>query len=167
MAEKDLEKREQTEGEPEREHPFYALQKRMNDMFEDFWRGWPTPSFDWPAMPGFGPGKFTPKVNVQDDGKAVHVHAELPGMSEKDVEVTLTDDGLTISGEKKAESEEKGKHFLRREFSYGAFRRLIPLPPGVQADQVKATFKNGVLEVELPLPDAERKKAKKIDVKSS
>ena len=168
MSDKQVTTKGNGEGQPpttpERAHSFYALQRRMNEMFEDFWRGWPMPSFD---IPGMGLGKFAPKVNVEDDGKAIRIHAELPGMEEKDIEVTLTDDGLTISGEKRAEKEEKTKHFLRHEFSYGSFHRLIPVPPGVNAEQVKAKFKNGVLEVELPLPESERKKVRKINVKSA
>jgi HSP20 family protein len=164
MSEKEIQTRkggelERTEG---REHPFYSLQRRINDLFEDFWGGFRFPEIAWPGMLAEG---FTPKINITESDKGLHVMAELPGMEEKDIEVTLTDDGLTISGERKTEKEERGKTFVRREMSYGSFRRTIPVPGPVDASKVKATFKNGLLEIELPLPEAARRQVKKIEVK--
>ena len=76
MADKELTPRKEGEVEPsrEREHPFYSLQRRMNEMFEDFWRGLPMPSFEWP-----GGGRFLPKVNVEDDGKVIASTPSCPG----------------------------------------------------------------------------------------
>jgi HSP20 family protein len=152
------------EPQPEsRSNPMHALQRRINDIFDDFWSGFQFPALNWPQMPMAG---FSPKVNVEETDKGLRVKAELPGMEEKDIEVTLTDDGLSISGEKKTEKEEKGKTFVRREMSYGSFRRLIPLPAPVEADKVKASFKNGILEIDLPVPEKAPRSVKKIDVKA-
>ncbi len=90
--------------------------------------------------------------------------AELPGMEEKDIEVNLADNGLTIKGEKKAEKEEQGKDNWYRETSYGAFHRFIPLPEGLDKEKVDAHFKNGVLTV--TLRRLEEAKGKKIAIKA-
>jgi HSP20 family protein len=146
-----------------RANPMHALQRRINDIFDDFWGGFQMPTLYWP---GVALNTFSPKVNVEESEKSIRVKAELPGMEEKDIEVTLTDDGLTISGEKKTEKEEKGKSFVRREMSYGSFQRTIALPAPVEANKVKASFKNGILEIELPVPEKARRQTQKIDVKS-
>jgi HSP20 family protein len=166
MAEKDVAtKKESGAPAPRGEtHPFQSLQRRMNELFDDVWSDFRFPALEWPFS---NQSRFMPKVNVEQDGKLLRIHAELPGMEEKDIHVTLNDDVLTISGERKTEKEEKDKNFLRREFSYGSFHRAIPVPPNVAADKVKATFKNGVLSVELPLPEAEAPKSKRIEVKGS
>jgi HSP20 family protein len=131
-----------------------AFQHEINRLFEDFWR-----DFDLP-MSGRaerGRGFVTPKVDVSEDGKEIVVAAELPGLDEKDVEVTMSDKALIIKGEKKAEREERERGYSYRERSYGAFQRAIPLDVDILADQVTATFKNGVLTVTLPKsPDAQR-----------
>ncbi len=74
----------------------------------------------------------------------------MPGLDEKDVEVSLSNDTLTISGEKKAEKEDKGENYYRLERSYGSFQRVIPLSTEIEADKVEAAFKNGVLQITLP-----------------
>ena len=84
------------------------------------------------------------------------VRAELPGLSNDDVKVKMTDEGLVIQGERKREREEKGEGWYRSERSYGQFYRLIPLPEGVNAEQAKARFENGVLEVSIPIPESRR-----------
>jgi HSP20 family protein len=166
MADKDITPKQQERAPAPQAgaHPFHTLQRRMNEWFDDMWSDFRFPVLDWPLA---GASRYMPKVNVEQDGKTLRVHAELPGMEEKDIHVTLNDEMLTISGERKSEKEEKDKNYLRREFSYGSFQRTIPVPANVAADQVKAKFKNGVLTVELPLPDAPPPKAKKIEVKSS
>jgi len=142
------------------EHPFLALHREMDRMFDDFSRGFDLSPFDG----GRSWGAFTPSVDVREDEKEVTVKAELPGMEEKDIEVNLADNGLTIKGEKKAEKEEKGKDNWYRETRYGAFHRFIPLPEGLDREKVDARFKNGVLTV--TLPRLEEAKSKKIAVKT-
>jgi len=143
------------------EHPFFSLQREMNRMFDDLSRG-----FDLPSVGGKSFGTFSPSVDVREDEKEVIVKAELPGMDERDIDVSLTGDGLTIKGEKKDEKEEKGKGYWHRETSYGAFHRIIPLPEGLNMEKVDARFKNGVLTVTLPRLKEAKEKGKKITVKA-
>jgi HSP20 family protein len=97
-------------------------------------------------------------VDIREDDKEIVVAAELPGLDEKDLEVTMSDNALIIKGEKKGEHEERESGYSYRERSYGAFQRVIPLDVDVLEDQVAATFKNGVLTIVLPKsPDAQRK----------
>ena len=95
------------------------------------------------------------------------VTAELPGMEEKDIKLTLENESLIISGEKKNDLEEKGKSFHRVERSYGSFQRVIPLVGEIQQDKVEAKFKNGVLNITLPKTPAAARQTHKIEIKSS
>jgi HSP20 family protein len=103
-------------------------------------------------------------VDVAEMEDEIKVSAELPGLDNEDIDVSLSDDVLTISGEKKEEKEEKGKNYYRSERSYGAFRRDIPLPSQVDADKVDAVFQKGVLTI--TLPKTAEAKAKKVTVKA-
>ena len=143
------------------EHPFFSLQREMNRMFDDMFQGFDLPSTGWKGL-----AAFTPSVDVREEDKEVTVKAELPGMDEKDIEVSLTDDGLTIKGEKKDEKEDKGKGYWHRETRYGAFHRVIQLPEGLDTEKVDARFRNGVLTVTIErLPEA-KSRAKKIAIKA-
>ena len=106
-----------------------------------------------------------PVVDVFEKDGSLHVRAELPGMSEKDVEIEVNEDGLTISGEKKEEKEVKEDKYYRSERTYGKFIRRIPLPKSADTDKADAKFKDGVLEIDMPLTGAPA--AKKISVKAS
>ncbi|HQP29278.1 MAG TPA: Hsp20/alpha crystallin family protein, partial [Syntrophales bacterium] len=100
------------------------------------------------------------------DEKEVVVKAELPGIDEKDLDVSLSEHALTIKGEKKEEKEDQGKGYYRMERSYGSFHREIPLPASIDAKKVEAAFKNGLLTVTLPKTEEARKADRKISVKS-
>lgn len=91
-----------------------------------------------------------PVESFVKDGNLV-VRADIPGLEPKDIEVSVLHDVLTIKGERKSEKEVKKEEYLRREVSYGAFERRMSLPPGAIADQAKASFKNGVVEITVPL----------------
>ena len=135
----------------EEEHPFYGLQQEMNRVFEDF-----TQNLELPSV--FGEGhRFTPRVNVKETDTALEVTAELPGIQEEDVDLTITQNALTIKGEKRVEKEEKKENYYRMERSYGSFSRSIPLPREiVDSEKAEATFKDGVLVITLPkLPEAQ------------
>ena len=147
----------------EDQSPFFALQREMNRVFDDFFRGVDLSPFD--RVGSYG--SFTPSIDVRQDDKEVLIKAELPGLDEKDVEVTLTEDTLTIRGEKKEEKEEKEKGYWHHETRYGSFHRSIALPAGINTDKADARFKNGVLTVSLPLYEEARAKAKKIAVKTA
>ena len=120
------------------------LQREVNSLFESFPRG-------WMGLGNWRTGRYLPNVDVQETDKSVHVDAELPGMSEKDLEVSLTPkgDALILKGEKKMEHEREEKGVYRAERSYGAFERTVPLPATVDPNKVEATFKDGVLCIDL------------------
>lgn len=147
----------------EDEDPFYALQSNMNRLFDDFFGDFGmTPFGHW----GEQTRLFQPQIDISESDTAITVTAELPGLMDEDVEISLDRDVLTISGEKKEEKEEKDKNYYHVERSYGAFRRQIPLSAEVVADKVEATFKNGVLTIDLPKSPDAQKRVKHIAVKT-
>ena len=103
---------------------------------------------------------------METDG-GIEVTVELPGMEQKDVEVSLAGDALTIKGEKKVERKEEKKGYYVSERSYGSVFRTIPLPPGLDADKVDASFRNGVLTVKIPHSPEAKARMKRIEVKSA
>jgi len=146
------------------EHPIAALRRQMDRLFEDFFRGFEIEPF-W----GFESrlGRFSPRVNVTETDDEIRVTAELPGLDEKDIEVTLDRDMLTIKGEKKQEHEEKKGNYYRMERTFGSFQRTIPLPAEVQEDKAEASFEKGVLTITLPKTEEAKSQKKRIEVKTS
>ncbi len=106
----------------------------------------------------------TPTVDLYEEKDDIVVKAELPGLEKEDIEVNLSDNRLTIRGEKKQEEEVKRENYYRSERSYGSFSRTLELPREVQTDKVKAAFKNGILEIRLPKTEEAKKKETKIKV---
>jgi|SRR5579872_1651693 len=100
-----------------------------------------------------GESFWSPAIEVEEADGQLKVHADLPGIKPEDVRVEVTDDQLVIQGERKYEHEEKNKGMYRSERRYGQFYRTIPLPEGAHTEQAKARFKNGVLEIDLPIPE--------------
>jgi len=144
------------------EHPLSGLHREMNRLFEDFVRGW-----DLPLARSLGRlDTFVPSVDVRETDKAVVVSAELPGMDENDIKVELADDGLTISGEKKTETDEEHEGISRHERTYGSFQRFVAIPVQVQEAKTTAEFRNGVLTVTLPKAPEAQAKRKKIQIKT-
>lgn len=142
------------------EDPFFGIQRRMNRMFDEFFNE----PFGLAPMREFGQN-FMPRMDIFEDEKEMRVTAELPGMDEKDINITLDREMLTIRGEKSSETmEEKGKYH-RIERSYGSFERQIPLGMEVDANKVDAEFKKGVLTITLPKPAEAVSRVKKITVK--
>jgi len=113
-----------------------------------------------------GLGGFSPSIDLKEDDKEVSIKAELPGIDEKDIEVLLSDDALTIKGEKKEEKEEKGKDYYHMERTYGSFNRVVPLPLGVDTTNAEAHFKNCVLSIKLPKTEEAKAKGRKIPIKA-
>lgn len=112
-------------------------------------------------------GQFSPRIDVSETAEEIHVAAELPGMDQDDVEVSITKDRLTISGEKRTEKERAEKNIRTMERSYGSFRRTIPLPEEVITDKVEATFERGVLKITLPKSPESRRRVTRIPVKKA
>ena len=110
---------------------------------------------------------LSPNMDVVETDKSIELTAELPGVAEDDVDVTLVDDVLTIKGEKKAEKTDEKQDYRVVERTYGSFQRSMRLPFKVDAEAIEAQFTNGVLKVSLPKPPEVEAQTKKISVKSS
>ena len=140
------------------ETPFHTLRKQIDNMFEDFDNGF----LDRSAA-------FSVRSNVSETEDEICVTAELPGLTEEDVEVSIAGDQITIQGDKKSEKderkEEEGREFHRVERISGAFHRSMRLPFEIDADKVEATVKDGVLTVTVAKPAEITTKTQKIDVK--
>lgn len=117
-----------------------TLRKEMDRLFDRFWDGDETPTM----------GAWNPRVELSENRDVLKLKAELPGIDPKDVQVMVENGILTLQGEKRQEAEVKDERFYRAERSYGTFARSLRLPANVDAQRVTATFKNGVLVVELP-----------------
>lgn len=121
-----------------------AVREAMNRVFDDALSRLPS------LLPRREESWWQPAIDVLEREKEIVVRANLPGIDPKDVEVTVSENMVDIKGETREEKEDRGVNYYRRERHYGAFRRSIPLDTKVIADQAKATFKNGVLEVAVP-----------------
>jgi len=145
------------------DHPIAALQRDMNRVFESFWNRFErsTASLDLPWTAS------TARSDVVETDDAIEVSIELPGMEQKDIELSLTGDALTIKGEKRIDRKEEKKGYYVSERSYGSIYRTIPLPPGVETEKAEAIFKNGVLTIRLPQSAEAKAKIKRIDVKAA
>ena len=110
-------------------------------------------------------GPWSPKVDLYEEKNNVIVKAELPGLRKEDISLTLKDDTLSISGERKEEHEQKGDHYLVREGSVGRFQRVLTLPCEVKTKDVIAEFEQGILKITLPKSEVLKNQEVKIDVK--
>jgi HSP20 family protein len=137
--------------------PFLTFHREMNRLFDDAFRGFGTTGLS-PLMEG---RLGWPKIELSDTDEALTVSAELPGMTEKDIQIEIANGVLTIRGEKKAEREGEGRYFSER--YYGAFARQIPLQD-VEEDKAEASFKNGVLTISLPKSETPRAGVKRIAI---
>lgn len=156
--------------------PFTTLREEMDDLLDRF-------AWDWPVASPFGRRRGlsramrrlregwtfeAPDVDIVEKDGAIEVRAELPGMEEKDIDVQLSGTMLTIKGEKKEEREEEDKEsrYHLSERKYGSFERSFRLPEGVDTEKVEASFKNGVLVVNIAKSPELQEKTKKIEVKT-
>jgi len=155
-------KRQERDLPANREHPLEALHRQMNELFDDFFDDFETARL--PSLRGEGLGDVPVRFDVAETEEAVHVTAELPGMDEKDIEVTLDRNALTVKGEKKQEREERKKNYYFSERTFGQFQRLIPLPSGIEPDKAKAQFKKGVLTISLPKSAAVKSEGRRIAI---
>src|SRR5687767_4622010 len=149
--------------------PFGFMRRFATDMerlFEDF-EGFRFPSLFgrefFPFTREFERVAWSPEIEVRQNNGEFMVRADLPGLKKDEVKVELTNEMLTISGERKEEKEEKGEGFYRSERNYGRFYRQIALPEGSKADEANATFANGVLEVKIPVTKTESQ-ARKLEI---
>jgi HSP20 family protein len=141
--------------------PFSSFRGEFDRLFDNFFTHLPAQSAqNSNLMSDF-------RIDVSETDQNISVHAELPGVEEKDIDVQLNRDILTVRGEKNRESEEKEKNYHLVERSYGSFARSIRLPFEPKPDAVKANFKNGVLNVMVEKPAATKEEPYKIEVKSA
>jgi len=138
-------------------HSLLSLHREMNWLFDDTLRG-----FGVPALTGFDRAAGWPHVELGETDKEIRVTAELPGLDEKDVEITVEDGALTLRGEKRSEVEDKDRGYTER--NYGRFERRIGLPQGIERDHAAATFRNGVLTVTLLKTEAANENVRRIPV---
>jgi HSP20 family protein len=143
----------------ERWDPFRNLnviQGEMNRLFDNF--------FGPPATAATGERMWAPLADMRETKDDLLITFEVPGVREKDVSVSITGDMLTVKGERRLEHDLKDEGYYRLERVYGKFERQMPLPIPVQADKVKATYRDGVLEIRLPKVEEVKPKEIKIDV---
>lgn len=138
---------------------FSPFQKEMNRLMDDFFSNFPSLSFE-ATLPLIA----TPAVNISENDKAYSITAELPGIQEKDIEISVTNGNLQIKGEKEISNEEKENGFISMERSYGSFYRSIPFGASIDEGRIKAVLKDGVLTVDVPKSVEAIKNAKKIQI---
>jgi HSP20 family protein len=144
-----------------------SLRTEMDRVFDRFAGGWGMPSLRGMFDTATTASVPSPAVDITEDDAGYKVTAELPGMSEKEIEVVVSDGMLTLKGEKQAETEQKDKNFYLSERSYGAFQRSFALPDGVDRDKIAADFAKGVLTVTMPKTAKAKDAEKKIEVKAA
>ncbi len=132
-----------------------TLRRSMDRLFEDVFTR---------RLRTAAPLVWQPAVEIFETENEVVVKAELPGIDPKNVNVTVTAEGLTIKGEAKSEQEEKGRNYYRRELRYGTYERTIPLSAEVKSDETRAAFRHGILEVTVPKAERVRPKTVKVEV---
>lgn len=150
-----------TQGSRNMMSPFDMLQDRIDRIFDDFSTGFRM----MPSVFGNGDLDLTPSLDLHETDKAMFVDAELPGVDEKDIDISVADDMLTISGEKKSEFERKEGDRYRFERSFGRFSRSVTLPFKIDADKVEAKFDRGVLKLTIPKPAGAQQQMRKIAIK--
>jgi HSP20 family protein len=157
---------------PDVRHPLLALRTEMDRLFDEFFDNWTfrRPHFDLEPFRRIEErfaslGKMTPHADVAETAKGFKVAIELPGMTEKDIAITADEGRLVVKGEKKEESRTDEDNFHLTERRYGSFLRTFPLPDSANLDKAKATFKDGVLSIDIPKKALAKSKAKAIPIK--
>lgn len=141
--------------------PFVTFRREMDRMFDDFFGG------GGQRLPQSGWQTLTPALGIDETEKEIVVSAELPGVTEKDIEVSLAGDILTLKGEKRSQQEEKNGDSTYMERRFGSFSRSVRLPFEASEEKVDAQFTNGVLTVRVPKPAQMQRAVRRIDVRSA
>lgn len=146
-----------------RHEPLNLLRQMTSDLDRMFDEPWTL--FRWPPtdVQSYAP-LWAPKVDVMTKDNKLVTRVDLPGMKKEDVQVEIEDGFLTLSGVRQKDTKEEKENVYREEREFGSFCRTIPLPKGVKAEDVNATFNNGVLEVTIPLPPAVAPTSQKIPI---
>jgi len=160
-------KEEKKELTPYRSSRDISALEQMDRLFEDFFgrrfRPW-WPGVRWPEIKWPTEVEVHPSADIFENKDEIIVKAELPGMAKEDVNVNITENSITLSGEKKKEEKVEKKDYYRLERSYGSFSRSFSLPGDVQTEKAKATFKDGILEIRVPKTEEAKKKQVKVKI---
>lgn len=160
---------------PVLDSPFEFVRRfaeQMDHIFEDFTSGRGFPSMLRSRVPhrhngGIMAAGWSPPITVQERDNNLVIHADLPGLTKDDVKVEMVEGMITIEGERKEQKEEKGEGRYYSECSYGSFSRSIPLPEGVDVSAAKANFKNGVLEISVPMPKQLKPETRRLEIEDA
>lgn len=139
--------------------PLGTFRSDIESIFDNFFKG-----FNFPAIAESGSNLLNARMDIAETEKDYSLEVEIPGVEEKDIDISLSGDLLTVKGEKKSEEKKEDKNYLRIERSYGSFQRSVTLPPDIDADKVKANFKNGILTITIPKSENAKPSVKKIKV---
>ncbi len=151
--------------------PLTSLRHEIDHLFDDFMSGWPFRSRDvgaraWDRLPAAF-RSATPAADVVENGKAFVISLDLPGIEEKDIQVSVSDDVLTVRAEAGEEHKEEKENYFLSERQHGALQRAFQLPAGVDADKIDASYHEGVLRITLPKSAEAQSKERKIQVKGA
>jgi HSP20 family protein len=140
------------------------MQDQLDRAFSGLWSSGGTSS-SWTPENAFSPSDWSPAIDMFQRGNDLVIRADVPGLSKDDITVDISDDQLTIRGERRYDHEEERDGVFRSERSYGSFCRVVPLPQGAIGDSAKATFNNGVLEIVVQSPSFDVRRGRRIDIK--
>lgn len=144
-----------------RKNPFLSLQNELDKAMGDFYNLF-NPSFS--SLKNLENLAITPSIDIVDDKESFKIEAEMPGVGENDIKVSISDGLLIIKGEKTVSSKDEGKNYIMREIGYGSYERSIPLPDSVDTEKAKASFKKGMLWVHIPKKAESVKKARELEI---
>jgi len=144
----------------QRKNPFIGLQSELDKTMRDFYNMFEMPS----VFDKFEGLTISPLIDLVDDKGSFKIEAEMPGLGEEDIKVSISDGMLTIRGEKTTSKQDEDKNYLSREISYGCYERSIALPDTVDIDKAKASFKKGMLWVNIPKKAEAVKKTRELKV---
>jgi len=141
--------------------PFLQMQQEMHRLLDEMWRNW-----GWPTSVAAAslPTLLKPRLDIEERENAYHITLELPGVEEKDIQLTLEEDILWIQAEKRHEVHEREGRFHRIERSYGTFQRALNLPPNADQERIEARFKNGVLTIAIAKKEGSGSKGRVIPI---
>ncbi len=156
MKNKSLAVKKQPQATPSSRFPL--VYDMMNRWFDDF-----LTSREMPLLPEIK-SDWIPKVDVKETNREIEVSASLPGVDKKNIKVELKENHLSIQGDRKSESEQKSKGYIRREQSYGSFFRSFRLPDNIKSDGIKASYKDGILDIKIPKDKTSHIQSRKVTV---
>ncbi len=149
--------------------PLTAFHDEFDNMISNFYNmtGFPRLRFPINNSENFENLMLNPSIDIVDDKENLKIEAEMPGMGEENIKVSITDGMLTIRGEKETSRKDEGKNYVRREIGYGSYERTIPLPDSVDVEKAKASFKKGMLWVIIPKKPESAKRARELKVEKA